>query len=152
MNSQLKNKKEEATIIDANNLVLGRMGSIVAKRLLLGEEIKIINCKDVIMLGKKKFLVKKYKDKFSNKVVKQGPYYSRSPAEIVRRSLRNMLPYKNSRGVEAYSRLKCYNSLPSILANSKKNSVENAKMNPQSVFYYTKVGELSEALGFVRKQ
>lgn len=143
------NKKvEKATIIDGADLVLGRLGSNIAKRLLLGESFKIVNCKDVVILGRKKYLVERYKEKISNKVIKQGPYYSRSPSDIVKRAFRNMLPYKNKRGAEAFKRLKCYNSVPSVLLSAKKELVEAAKMDDDSVFYYTRVGDICKSLGY----
>lgn len=141
-------QEENFTVIDATDLVLGRLGSNVAKRLLLGESIKLVNCKEAVILGKKRFLVERYKNKLSNKVVKQGPYYSRSPADIVKRSFRNMLPYKNQRGAEAFKRLKCFNSVPSTLLNVEKEVVDNAKLDKDSVFYYTKVEDLCKVLGY----
>lgn len=146
--TEIKTKVEKATIIDGKDLILGRLGSNIAKRLLLGESIKIVNCKEVVILGRKKYLVEKYKTKITNKVIKQGPYISRSPADIVKRAFRNMVPYKNQRGIEALKRLKCYNSTPSVLLNSAKEQVETAKMDSNSVFYYTKVGEICEVLGY----
>lgn len=151
MAEKAKGKQEtsqQATIIDAKDLVLGRLGSIVAKRLLLGEEIKIINCRDIVILGKKKYLVERYKAKINNKVIKQGPYYSRSPSDMVRRAFRNMLPYKNQRGIEAYKRLKCYNSTPSILLNSEKEVIEGAKLDENSVFYFSTMGDICKVLGY----
>lgn len=141
-------KEEKFTVIDGNDLVLGRLGSNLSKRLLLGENIKLVNCKDIVILGKKKYLAERYKNKLSNKVIKQGPYYSRSPADIVKRAFRNMLPYKNQRGVDAFKRLKCYNSVPSILLNTKKDTVESAKIDMGSVFYYTKVEDICVVLGY----
>ena len=140
--------KEVVTIIDGKNLILGRLGSELAKRLLLGESIKIVNCRDVVILGRKKYLFEKYKTKLKNKVVKQGPYYSRSPADLVKRALRNMLPYKNQRGIEAFKRLKCYNSVPSTLISVDKEIPEVAKINEDTVFYYTRVEEISKVLGY----
>ena len=140
--------EEKYTVVDGTDLVLGRLGSNIAKRLLLGENIKIVNCKDIVILGKKKYLVERYKNKLSNKVVLQGPYYSRSPADIVKRSMRNMVPYKNQRGVEALKKLKCYNSVPSTLLNVKKLTVESAKLNIDSVLYYTKIIDICNTLGY----
>jgi len=147
-----KIKEEKFTVIDGKNLILGRLGSNIAKRLLLGENIKLINCKDIMILGRKKFLVEKYKNKLKNKVVKQGPYYSRSPADLVKRAFRNMLPYKNQRGIEAFKRLKCYNSMPSILLNSKKELVKDAEADQDNLFYYTKISEISLSLGYNKEK
>ena len=140
--------KEIVTIIDGKNLILGRLGSELAKRLLLGESIKVVNCRDVVILGRKKYLFEKYKTKLKNKVIKQGPYYSRSPADLVKRALRNMLPYKNQRGIEAFKRLKCYNSVPSTLISVEKEIPEVAMINQDTVFYYTRVEEISKVLGY----
>lgn len=145
-------KEEKFVVVDGTDLILGRLGSNIAKRLLLGESFKIVNCKEVVILGRKPFLVQRYKNKISNKVTKQGPYYSRSPSDIVRRAFRNMLPYKNERGADAYRRLKCYNSTPSTLVSSEKETVESAKLDNDNVFYYTRVGELSAALGYNKEK
>ena len=148
MAQKTENKKTSTTIIDGKDLVLGRLGSVVAKKLLLGENVKIVNCKDIVILGQKNYLVERYKNKLSNKVVKQGPYYSRSPADMVRRSMRNMLPYKSKRGIEAMSRLRCYNSTPSILLNEEKTKVEEAGIDESSSLYFTRIGEICQKLGY----
>jgi large subunit ribosomal protein L13 len=145
-----KSKEVKYTIIDGKDLVLGRLGSTLAKRLLLGESIKLVNCQEVVILGRKKFLVERYKNKISNKVIKQGPYYSRAPSDIVRRAFRNMLPYKNQRGIEAYKRLKCFNSVPAALKDEKLGTVEEAQVDAETTFYYTQVGEICKALGYTK--
>lgn len=143
--------QEKIVVIDGKDLILGRLGSAVAKRLLLGETIKIVNCRDVVILGRKKFLVEKYKGTFSRTVTYHGPYYSRSPADIVKRSMRKMLPYRNARGAVAYKRLKCFTSTPSTLLSAEKETVQSATMDQESVFYYTKMGEICKALGYAEK-
>jgi large subunit ribosomal protein L13 len=143
--------QEKIVVIDGKDLILGRLGSVIAKRLLLGETIKLVNCKDVVILGRKRFLVEKYKGTFSRTVTYHGPYYSRSPADIVRRSMRKMLPYRNARGANAYKKLKCFTSVPSTLLSATKESVESAQLDADSVFYYTKIGEICKALGYAEK-
>lgn len=150
--AEAKVKEEKFTVIDGTDLVLGRLGSDIAKRLLLGETIKIVNCKDIVLLGKKKYLVDRYKAKLQNKVVKQGPYYSRSPADMVKRAFRNMVPYKNQRGIEAMKRLKCFNSTPSTLLSVEKEVVKGAMLDQDSVFYYTNMGELCKVLGYTKNK
>lgn len=150
--AEAKQEEKKVTIIDGTDLILGRMGSNIAKRALLGEEFKIVNCKDIVLLGKKRYLIERYKAKLENKVIKQGPYYSRSPADIVKRAFRNMLPYKNQRGVEAFKRITCYNSTPSTLLNAEKQVVESAKLDHDSVFYYTRVEDICKVLGYTKKK
>jgi len=45
-------------IIDGANTVMGRLASFVAKEALKGEEIKVVNCEQVIITGNKKFIEK----------------------------------------------------------------------------------------------
>ncbi|RLI06236.1 50S ribosomal protein L13, partial [Candidatus Bathyarchaeota archaeon] len=39
------------SVIDASGLILGRMASIVAKRLLEGEQIEIVNAEKAVVSG-----------------------------------------------------------------------------------------------------
>jgi len=150
--AEVKAKEEKFTVIDGKDLILGRLGSNIAKRLLLSESIKLVNCKDIVILGRKKFLVERYKTKISNKVIKQGPYYSRSPSDLVKRALRNMLPYKNQRGIDAFKRIKCFNSVPSTLVKAEKQTIDNAKVDQMNVFYYTRMEDLSKGLGYNKEK
>ena len=139
------------TIIDGKNMVLGRFCSIIAKRLLKNEKITIINCENVVIIGKKEVLVNKYKLKLSNKVVKHGPYYSRSSADLVKRSVRNMLPYKKERGVIAFKNLKCFNNIPKSCENGKIEVIENVKIKEETIFNFVKIKEISNILGYNKK-
>ena len=52
-------------VIDGKNTVLGRLASFAAKEALKGEEIKIINCEQVIITGNKEFIESDLKQKRS---------------------------------------------------------------------------------------
>ena len=147
----MENKNSETTIIDAKDAILGRLGSNISKRLLLGEKINVVNCNEVLILGKKEFLVDRYKKKLKNRVIKKGPYYSRNPCDMVKRSFRNMLPYKNERGVLALKNLRCFNSVPSTLISSEKETIESAKVDKSKAFFYTKMKVLCDILGWKGK-
>ena len=54
-------KKTLMTIVDASGLVLGRLASHVAKRILIGENVVIINAEKAIITGSKKNIVEKFK-------------------------------------------------------------------------------------------
>ena len=45
-------------IIDGQDIVMGRLASFVAKELLKGEEMNVINCNKVIISGSKKNIEK----------------------------------------------------------------------------------------------
>ena len=51
--------------IDAKGLILGRMSTYVAKSLLNGEDIIIVNAEAAIVTGKRELVIKEYFDRRS---------------------------------------------------------------------------------------
>ena len=108
-------------VIDGKNAVLGRLASYVAKDVLKGEEIVILNCKEIIITGNKKNIETNFKAKRGRVGSGQkGPKVSRLPHLIVKRTIRGMLPHRQSRGKEALRRVKCYSGIPKEFKESKK--------------------------------
>ncbi len=104
-------------IIDGKDKLLGRLATQVAKLLLKGEEVAIINAEEIKISGHKEDLVAMYKQRLElkNKVnPEHSPYWSRRPDLLVKRSIRGMLP-KHAKGREAYKRLKVYIGMPKEL-------------------------------------
>ena len=52
-------QRKRVTMIDASNLILGRMATLVAKSLLQGESVVILNAEKATISGKRLALVKK---------------------------------------------------------------------------------------------
>ena len=101
-----------ATIINAEGLVLGRMATDTAKRLLKGDEVIIINAGQAVISGAKRTILDEEtakRDRGSN--IRQGPFYRRVSRDYVKRTIRGMLP-KTARGREALARLKVYSGQP----------------------------------------
>ena len=48
-------------IIDATNLLVGRLATVVAKKALLGGKIDIVNAEKAIISGPKRLVINKYK-------------------------------------------------------------------------------------------
>jgi large subunit ribosomal protein L13 len=133
------------TIIDATNSILGRLGTNVAKRLLNGENIIIVNSEKAIIVGKKRSIVEDYKKKRELGTSRKGPFFPRMPDRIVKRCIRGMLPYQQPKGREALKRLKCYIGVPEELKDKKFEIVKEAiASNPVE---YITIGELSKYLG-----
>lgn len=109
-------------IIDGKGAVLGRLASYVAKQSLKGEEIVILNCKEVIITGSKKDIREKFEQKRRRVGSGQkGPKHSKNPERIVKRTIRGMLPnHRRGRGKEALRRIKCYNEVPKEFEEQKK--------------------------------
>lgn len=133
------------TIIDADGLVLGRLCTNVAKRLLDGDdEIAVVNAEKAVVTGKKKAVKDEYKQKREVGTYRKGPFFPRKPDRMVKRTVRGMLPYQSPRGRQAFKRLKCYIGVPKDFEGKKIETIEAAKNT--SVDYIT-VDELSKAIG-----
>ena len=48
-------------IIDAKDLIAGRIATVEAKKALLGEEVSIVNAELAVITGRKKNIMEKYK-------------------------------------------------------------------------------------------
>jgi len=113
----------EKIIIDANNATLGRLASYAAKQALLGKQVTIVNCNEVVVSGKSKSIISEYGVKRKRASSgPHGPYFPKSPEKIVKRTIRGMLSYKQRRGKESLKRIKCYNDIPEDFRESKKKS------------------------------
>ena len=135
------------TVIDANNLILGRMASVVAKRILNGEEIDIINAEKVIISGRKVATYERYKQYVDRGSREFGPYFPKRPDHIVKRTIRGMIPYKREIGKNAFRNLKVYIGVPRELNGQDTSTIEGADISRLSTSNYTVLGELSKKLG-----
>jgi len=132
------------TVIDASGAVLGRMASIVAKRLLKGEEIAIVNAEKAIILGDEQRVKQEYREKREIGTQRKGPFFPRMPHMIVKRTIRGMLPYQQPKGREAMKRLKCYIGVPD---EYKDANMERVGIPEKKPYKYITVEELSRYLG-----
>lgn len=106
-------------IIDGKNAILGRLAAQIAKRLLKGEEVAIINADKIIITGNPKRILAKYIQRRQRGNVIAGPYFPKNPDAIVRRTVRGMLPYKTSRGRAAFKKLRVHVDIPDGLKGQK---------------------------------
>jgi large subunit ribosomal protein L13 len=138
------------SVVDANGLVLGRMASIVAKRLLEGDRIDIVNAERAVISGKRLKVIKDRK-KFLNVGGRgRGPVHWRRPNTIVRRTVRGMLPYRKARGREAFRRLRVHIGVPTELVNAEGESLPEAHLDRLGGRYVT-VGEIAENIGWKKQ-
>jgi len=133
-------------IIDANGLILGRLASNISKRLLSGEDVIIVNAEKSVISGSKVSILGEYKDLRSKGSKEKGPHFPKRPDRILKRTVRGMLPYKQKRGRDAYSRLRVYIGVPNELKDKPLETIENAKATRLSA-RYIRLDELSQKLG-----
>jgi large subunit ribosomal protein L13 len=117
-------------VIDATGLILGRASSLIAKRLLSGEHIMVVNAEKALILGSRDVVIKSYTEKVARGSVRKGPHFPRGPDRIFRRTVRGMLPYKRSTGREAYGRLMAYVGVPEDLKGKTPETLDGARAIP----------------------
>ncbi|MDR3101876.1 MAG: 50S ribosomal protein L13 [Methanocalculaceae archaeon] len=135
------------TVIDGENLLLGRLASIVAQRILAGEEIAIINAEKVIVSGSRAMVIEEYYTKRARGSVEGGPFYPRRPDHIVKRTIRGMIPYKMRSGAAAFRRVKIYVGTPYEFKEAEAEVLEAAHRDRLSNARYVTVGAISTNLG-----
>lgn len=134
-------------IIDATNMILGRLASFAARNALLGENIEIINCGRAVISGNKDRTLSDYKEKLHNGSKSKGPFTYRRPEMFVKRVIRGMIPYRKENGKRAMKKIKCYIGVPDHLKDKKAQSIENANLSKLSVMKYTTVNEICRSIG-----
>ncbi len=137
----------DMTIIDANNLILGRMATEAAKRALLGESIDIVNCERAVITGKRKYILDKYAARRARGSNTRGPFTPRRPDMFVRRAIRGMLPYKRGRGRDAFSRIKCHRGVPAHLADKAPVALKGADISKLPTLKFITVQEICRSMG-----
>lgn len=108
--------------IDAQGAVVGRLGARVAKLLLAGQAVEIINADKAVMVGSLDAAKEKYLSRRSQQNKRnpdESPHWPRSPHMLLRRMIRGMLPHKSRRGRDAYHKLRVTIGAPSEAKTSK---------------------------------
>ena len=137
-------------VYDAENQILGRMSSVIAKQLLKGEKIFVVNCEKVIIAGNPKYNQKKYFEKFKRGDTIHGPFFPKTPDAIFRRTVRGMLPWDRDKGRNAYKNLKVFIGVPEELKNKKMEKIKEADANRLKC-KYTSLGEISIVFGVKKR-
>jgi len=134
-------------VIDADGAVVGRLGARIAKLLLAGQQVEIINAEKAVMLGslsaaKEHYLSRRgQKDKRSPE---NSPHWPRAPHLLLRRIMRGMLPWSSQRGRDAYHRLR-------VTVGSPSNTGKPVKLKEaasDSKHGYFTLAELCRELGY----
>ncbi len=147
---KLVDKTSRPIAIDGTNHIAGRLSSSVAKLLLQGNRVVIVNAEKIMISGRKKNIVYEY-DQFlkisSILHPKHGPFHPRRPDTIISRMIRGMLPRDKPSGKEALKRLRVYIGVPKDVKSLGKTQIEKAKIRKSNALY-TSVGELGKNVGW----
>src|SRR5947199_5425659 len=136
-------------IVDASNLILGRMASYVAKKALDGKSMVVINAERAVISGTKERVVARAKQKLKTRTLgnlEKSPTHPRKPDGYVRRVIRGILPWKKPSGKQAFHRVKVYIGPPDEYRDRPAKTIEGAESSKLRVPYIT-VARLSEEIG-----
>ena len=116
-------------IIDGDGAVFGRVCSFAAKKALEGNEIVIVNSEETILTGNKKDIIAKFEGvRKKGGHSQKGPKVSNVPYQILKRSIRGMLPdHGRGQGKEALGRVKCHDGVPEELKDEKMMKINAPK-------------------------
>ena len=136
----------QVSVIDATGLVLGRASSLIAKRLLSGEHIVVVNAEKAVVVGNRPNVLSYYVAAKARGSVRKGPIYPRMPERIFRRTVRGMLPFKRSTGREAFKHLMTYVGVPEEYKTAQMETLVKARAIPSLMEPMT-LHEISKLLG-----
>ena len=149
----------EATtfVYNAEDKILGRLASVVAKQLIsakkAGEDTRVIivNAEKAIVSGKRSSVLSDYRAKYELNHPRKGPFFPRMPDQILKRTVRGMLPYqKNSSGRNALKSLRVEIGTPSDLSGDLPDGCEwgdSTKIDRPLPERFVRLGDISKELG-----
>ncbi|MDG6953402.1 MAG: 50S ribosomal protein L13 [Nitrososphaerota archaeon] len=141
---------EETIYVDATDQIAGRLSSKVAKVLLSGKRVVVVNSEKALVSGSRTSVVNQWKERLElasrvNPIY--GPIHPRRPDNILRRMVRGMVPRKKPKGAAAMKRLRVYIGVPEGVDGSKLTKFDDAAATRPIPIYVT-MADLSKSLGW----
>merc|ERR1712053_61946 len=117
-------------VIDAQDHLAGRLCAVAAKELLRGNNVTIVRCEGIFITGnyyRNKLIMLEKMRKRTNTNPKDGPFHHRSPAAVLKRMIRGMLPNKTGRGQKCYANLHTYDGCPPPFDTQRRFKIPSAQ-------------------------
>jgi large subunit ribosomal protein L13 len=144
---QTATTKPTVTLVNAEGQIVGRMCSKVAKLLLNGEEVIILNAEKAVFSGKKKSKIAEAHLFLEVGAPARGPFHYRRPDRFLRKTVRGMVPFKQPKGKAAYKRLKAFMGVPQEFKDQKMISFDDAQSINLKGPHFT-LAELAKEIGW----
>jgi large subunit ribosomal protein L13 len=134
---------EADLVVDARDCIMGRVASEVAERALDGDSVAVVNAEQAVITGRREDVLDTYRTR-RELGSDRGPAYPKQPDRIMKRSIRGMLPYKKTRGREAFESVRVYIGNP---IDEDGEVLEGTSLDRLSNIKFVQLGEISEKLG-----
>ncbi len=136
--------------VDATNQIAGRLASRLAKLLLSGKRVFVVNADKALLSGARNAVIAEWMTRLEiasrvNPIY--GPIHPRRPDNILRRMVRGMVPRKKSKGVTAMKRLRVFIGVPDKMKTVQFTRFEDTQATRPTPVYVT-MHELSMSLGW----
>ena len=141
---------EGTVFVDATDQIAGRLSSKVAKLLVSGKKVVVLNAEKSLISGSRTSVVNQWKERLelaSHVNPIYGPIHPRRPDNILRRMVRGMVPRKKPKGATAMKRLRVYIGVPASVGSPELTKFEDAAATRPIPVYVT-MGDLSKSLGW----
>ena len=136
-------------MVDASESITGRLASKVAKMLLEGKRVVVLNAEKSVITGDKHMIITERLTRLTRGSIVNpdyGPFHPRTPEGIMKRTVRGMLPIRRPKGRAAIKNLKVYCGVPSVYAGKPTIDVGVKATKPLAL--YLTMGELAQRLGW----
>ena len=114
----------------------------------------IVNAEKAVISGKRRQVIESYKARTNLRTATspwKGPFHYRRPDKFLKRTVRGMLPFKTSRGREAFRRLTVYLGVPDHIIKEEIQVMRNIDATRLKNKYIT-IKELAKELGWSCKE
>ncbi len=135
-------------LVNAENLVLGRLASFVAKKALLGEKVDLVNVGSAVVVGRKEDIFRRYDKKRMRGHPYKGPFFPVTPEGIARRTIRGMLPFKRTKGREVYRNVRCYSGIPERFKNKEVFELDMFNILKSRKMRYVRLSDIAKHIGY----
>jgi large subunit ribosomal protein L13 len=127
-------------VINAENRVLGRLASEIARIAKDGESVRVVNSEKAVISGDTDKVIADYRQKYERGSKYRGPHFPKRPDKIVKRTVRGMLPDNGDFDVKAY--LTVPHEFDEVQEVDVKSGHDLHNRN------YVKLGDVSKAIGW----
>lgn len=139
-----------AVVVDVENSILGRACTVIAKLLLEGYRVYVVNAARAAVSGERRRAVEGYKlllEVSTHRNPYKGIKRPRTPQGIFKRTVRGMLPRERDKGFEAIKRLRVFAGFPRELEKLPRIRIpwaDASRLGRSYVF----LGDIARELGW----
>jgi large subunit ribosomal protein L13 len=145
-----KPRQPSVHYVDASGQIAGRLCSNVAKLLLNGDRVIVLNAEKTLISGQRGSVMNSWLEYLKIASVvhpKHGPFHSRTPDGIITKMVRGMVPRRKPKGEMAMKRLRVYVGVPEEYTKVKLQGFDNAAATKPPA-YYVSLSEIANRIGW----